>query len=270
MHMMKYITASIKISAIAGTTIPCTRHHPDIKNFLKKRKLDKVVAIVKSCTPNVIGNLIVTLKDLLSTTPSTIHHKVIDKGGYGKDITIGAALILANVLVYSPKLSMHYLNMAMRNMIKVFCKDIVPRSGSGIGKKKSWMRNMRDNYGASMKQLKFQRSICNCSQMEMLSKLLTLQSNGNAIKGHDEEKAFVGFLHDQCAGLRMTNSKNQRLVAELEALGEQGDVVKCLDHMREIVAIDHAKLRVLEQLLAETNVGIGLKDSYVTDIEEKE
>ncbi|GKE03872.1 ribonuclease H-like domain-containing protein [Tanacetum coccineum] len=37
----------------------------DIKNFLKNGKLDQVVVIVKSCTLNVLGDLTVTLKDLL-------------------------------------------------------------------------------------------------------------------------------------------------------------------------------------------------------------
>ncbi|GJY02435.1 hypothetical protein Tco_0360587 [Tanacetum coccineum] len=68
----------------------------------------------------------------------------------------------------------------------------------------------------------------------------------------------------------MTLSKNQRLIAELEALGEWGDAVRSLDHMREIVAHDSAKLGVLEQLLAGTHVGIRLKDGYVADMEEKE
>ncbi|GJR38073.1 zinc finger, CCHC-type containing protein [Tanacetum coccineum] len=36
-----------------------------IKNFLKNGKLDQVVVIVKSCTLNVLGDLTVTLKDLL-------------------------------------------------------------------------------------------------------------------------------------------------------------------------------------------------------------
>ncbi|GKD51427.1 hypothetical protein Tco_1280403 [Tanacetum coccineum] len=70
----------------------------DIENFLKNGKLDQVLAIVKSCTPNVLGDLTVTLKDL----SGTIHHKFIDEGGYGKDIT-------------------------------VFHKDTVPGSGSGVG-----------------------------------------------------------------------------------------------------------------------------------------
>ncbi|GKE99259.1 GPCR kinase, partial [Tanacetum coccineum] len=80
----------------------------DIKNFLNSGKLDQVVATIKSCSPNVIGDLTVTMKDLPSTIPGTIHHKVIGESGYGNDITVGAALILANVLVFSPKPSKHY------------------------------------------------------------------------------------------------------------------------------------------------------------------
>ncbi|GKD10464.1 GPCR kinase, partial [Tanacetum coccineum] len=72
----------------------------DIKKFLNKGKLDQVVAIVKSCSPNALGDLTVTMKDLSGTIPGTIHHKVIGEGGYGKDITVGAALILANVSVF--------------------------------------------------------------------------------------------------------------------------------------------------------------------------
>nr|GEU90335.1 copia protein [Tanacetum cinerariifolium] len=70
---------------------------------------------------------LMTMKDLSGIIPETIHHKV-DKGGYRKDITVGAALILANV---SPKPSMHYLNISKRNVVKVFRKDTVPESVGG-------------------------------------------------------------------------------------------------------------------------------------------
>ncbi|GJW72852.1 hypothetical protein Tco_0132222 [Tanacetum coccineum] len=103
----------------------------DIKSFLNNGKLDQVVAIVKSCSSNVIGDLAVTMKDLSGTIPGTIHQKVIGKGGYEKDFTVGATLILANVLVFSPKPSMHYLNIIKRNVVMVFRKDTVPESGSG-------------------------------------------------------------------------------------------------------------------------------------------
>ncbi|GJT01576.1 hypothetical protein Tco_0822745 [Tanacetum coccineum] len=36
----------------------------DVKKFLKNGKLEKVVAVIKSCTPNALGDLTVTLKDL--------------------------------------------------------------------------------------------------------------------------------------------------------------------------------------------------------------
>nr|GEY15047.1 hypothetical protein [Tanacetum cinerariifolium] len=103
----------------------------DIENFLKKGKLEQVVAIVKSCSPNALGDLNVTLKDLSGTVPGTINYKVLDVGSYGKDITIGAAIILANVSVFTPKPSKHYLNITKRNVVEVFRKDTVLGSGSG-------------------------------------------------------------------------------------------------------------------------------------------
>ncbi|GJT14129.1 GPCR kinase [Tanacetum coccineum] len=84
-----------------------------------------------SCSPNDIGDLNVTMKDLSGTIPGTIHHKVIGDGGYEKDITVGVAMILANVSVFTPKPSKHYLNITMRNVVKVFRKDTVPGSASG-------------------------------------------------------------------------------------------------------------------------------------------
>nr|GEW20351.1 hypothetical protein [Tanacetum cinerariifolium] len=77
---------------------------------------------------NVTG---LTMKDLSGTIARTVHHKVIGEGGYGNDIIVGAALILANVSVFSPNPSMNYLNITMRNVVKVFRKDTIPGSGSG-------------------------------------------------------------------------------------------------------------------------------------------
>lgn len=67
----------------------------------KNRKLDQVVAIIKSCTPNALGDLTVIIKDLLATISGTIHDNVLTKKGNGKDITLGVALILHNVSVFS-------------------------------------------------------------------------------------------------------------------------------------------------------------------------
>ncbi|GJV55738.1 transposase, MuDR, MULE transposase domain protein [Tanacetum coccineum] len=82
------------VNANGGTVSGCLA---DIDNNLKKEKLDQVVAIIKSCSPNGYGDLTVNMKDLSGIIPGTVHYKVIDEGGYGKDITIGAAMILANL-----------------------------------------------------------------------------------------------------------------------------------------------------------------------------
>nr|GEW17514.1 hypothetical protein [Tanacetum cinerariifolium] len=125
-----WVSATDYVNANGGIVGRCLG---DIKKFLNNGKLDQVVAIVKSCSSNMIGDLTVTMKDLSCIIPGTIHHKVIDKGGYGKGITVGAALILVNVLVFSLKPSMRYLNITLRNVVKVFRKDTVPGSGSGSG-----------------------------------------------------------------------------------------------------------------------------------------
>ncbi|GKB95941.1 hypothetical protein Tco_0982078 [Tanacetum coccineum] len=67
------------------------------------------------------------------TISGTIHYKVLTEGGYEKDITLGAALILHNVLVFTLKPSVHYLNITTRNLVKVFDKNTIIRNGSGVG-----------------------------------------------------------------------------------------------------------------------------------------
>ncbi|GKE62215.1 GPCR kinase [Tanacetum coccineum] len=123
-----WVSATNYANAFCGTVTGCLG---DVDNFLKKEKLEQVVAIVKSCSPNMLGDLNVTLKDLSSIIPETIHRKVIGEGGYKKDITVGAAMILVNISVFTPKSSQHYLNITMRNVVEVFRKDAVPGSGSG-------------------------------------------------------------------------------------------------------------------------------------------
>ncbi|GKC42195.1 GPCR kinase [Tanacetum coccineum] len=123
-----WVSATDYVNANGGTVSGCLG---DIVNFLKNEKLDQVVAIVKSYSSNVIEDLTVTIKDFSGAIPGTIHHKVIGEGSYGKNITVGAALILANVLVFSLKPSMHYFNITMRNMVMVFRKDTIPGSDSG-------------------------------------------------------------------------------------------------------------------------------------------
>ncbi|GJS53728.1 hypothetical protein Tco_0627090 [Tanacetum coccineum] len=68
-----WVSTTNYVNAFGSTVTGCLG---DIDNFLKKRKLEQVVAIVKSCSPNALGDLNVTLKDL----SGTIHYKVLDIG----------------------------------------------------------------------------------------------------------------------------------------------------------------------------------------------
>nr|GFB42819.1 hypothetical protein [Tanacetum cinerariifolium]GFB42886.1 hypothetical protein [Tanacetum cinerariifolium] len=56
-----WVSATNYIIAFGGTVTGCLG---GIDNFLKKGKLEQVVAIVKSCYPNALGYLNVTLKDV--------------------------------------------------------------------------------------------------------------------------------------------------------------------------------------------------------------
>ncbi|GJZ40802.1 hypothetical protein Tco_0587688 [Tanacetum coccineum] len=83
-----------------------------------------IVTVIKSCTPNALGDLTVTLKDLSGTISGTIHYKVLTEERFAKATTVGAALILRNVSVFSPKKSTHhYLNITKKNTVKVFHKE---------------------------------------------------------------------------------------------------------------------------------------------------
>ncbi|GJY41703.1 transposase, MuDR, MULE transposase domain protein [Tanacetum coccineum] len=75
------------------------------KQRTRQQRCCEIVAVIKSCTPNALGDLTVTLKDLSGTIFGTIHYKVLTEERFAKAITIGAALILHNVSIFSPKQS---------------------------------------------------------------------------------------------------------------------------------------------------------------------
>ncbi|PWA65593.1 hypothetical protein CTI12_AA331220 [Artemisia annua] len=101
---------------------------------MKKGKLEQVVAILNPEAPNALGDLTVTLKDPMGSVTGSVHHKVFNEGtGYRRNhFTKEAALILANVSVFSPKQSSHYLNITIRNIVKVFNRDTGPENVSGL------------------------------------------------------------------------------------------------------------------------------------------
>ncbi|KAI4374477.1 hypothetical protein MLD38_012466 [Melastoma candidum] len=95
----------------------------NIKRGVALDKVSQVVAIIKSCAPNGLGDLLVTLKDPTGTINASIHRKVLLDKGFGKDIAIGAVLILQKVAVFSPVRSSHYINITLNNIVQVISKD---------------------------------------------------------------------------------------------------------------------------------------------------
>nr|GEV76570.1 hypothetical protein [Tanacetum cinerariifolium] len=61
----------------------------DVKKFLKNRKLEQIVAVIKSCTLNAMGDLTVTLKDLSGTITDAIHYKVLTEERFAKAFKVG-------------------------------------------------------------------------------------------------------------------------------------------------------------------------------------
>ncbi|PWA52095.1 hypothetical protein CTI12_AA458130 [Artemisia annua] len=60
----------------------------DIKSFINNGKVDQVVAIIKSSTPNALGDLTVTLKDLSGSIPGAIHQKIVNEEGVMERISL--------------------------------------------------------------------------------------------------------------------------------------------------------------------------------------
>nr|GFC28255.1 hypothetical protein [Tanacetum cinerariifolium] len=84
---------------------------------------------------------------------------------------------------------------------------------------------------------------------------------------YGEDELFAGLMRDLYFSLRISLSKKQRLVAELEAVGEVEGATKSLEHIRVIVDRDPGMLEELETLLARAQVGVSLKASFVADME---
>ncbi|XP_020870686.1 uncharacterized protein LOC9330180 [Arabidopsis lyrata subsp. lyrata] len=86
-------------------------------------KVDQVVAIVKTCTPNGLGDVMVTLKDPTGTIDASVHRKVISESEFGRDIRVGAVVILKQVAVCAPSRLSTYLNITLKNISKVITND---------------------------------------------------------------------------------------------------------------------------------------------------
>ncbi|KAH9318615.1 hypothetical protein KI387_020384 [Taxus chinensis] len=105
-------------------------------DFIKKRgnidRIPQVLGIIKTCVPNKLGSMFVTLKDPTGTIGGNIHYKVMEESQIGRYISVGAVLLLRQVVVFSPAPWAHYLNITLTNVVKVFKK------GSCLPERQNW------------------------------------------------------------------------------------------------------------------------------------
>ncbi|XP_020574866.1 uncharacterized protein LOC110020924 [Phalaenopsis equestris] len=89
-------------------------------------RIPQVVGIVKSCTPNGLGDLFITLKDPTGTIGAAIHRKVLSEGQNCGEISVGCVLILKQVVALCPAHYSCYLNITVKNVVKLIPKDCGP------------------------------------------------------------------------------------------------------------------------------------------------
>ncbi|KAJ6837410.1 uncharacterized protein M6B38_120695 [Iris pallida] len=96
-----------------------------IKNQRKSPadRISQMVGIVKSCVPNGLGDLFITLKDPTGTIGASVNRKVLLEGNLGGDVSVGCVLILKQVSVFCPARSSCYLNVTPNNVLKLISKD---------------------------------------------------------------------------------------------------------------------------------------------------
>ncbi|EEF31908.1 hypothetical protein RCOM_0566690 [Ricinus communis] len=123
-----------------------------IKNWNNLDKLPQVVAIIKCCnTLNGLGDMMVTLKDPTGTIDATIHHRVLAETEFGKDVSVGAVLVIQKIALYqsacncferstifqvavfSPSRAAHYLNITHSNIIKFIIIPTTNYYGGALG-----------------------------------------------------------------------------------------------------------------------------------------
>ncbi|KAJ1704598.1 hypothetical protein LUZ63_004377 [Rhynchospora breviuscula] len=92
----------------------------------KIRRIPLVVGLVNSCTPNGLGDLVLTLKDQTGTICASIHHNALSEGTLQSEVAVGCVLILQQVVVFSPARSIQYLNVTKDNVVKLIGKNCGP------------------------------------------------------------------------------------------------------------------------------------------------
>nr|GEU61184.1 transposase, MuDR, MULE transposase domain protein [Tanacetum cinerariifolium]GEU73506.1 transposase, MuDR, MULE transposase domain protein [Tanacetum cinerariifolium] len=114
-----WVSATNYVIAFGGTVTGCLG---DIDNFLKKGKLKQVVAIVKSCYPNALRDLNVTLKDVSERVGL-----LINSPGGSSTTTFSQATSSSPSLSPTPSTTPIYYGVSSTNRECLNCKHLLGR-----------------------------------------------------------------------------------------------------------------------------------------------
>ncbi|XP_050235403.1 uncharacterized protein LOC126683886 isoform X2 [Mercurialis annua] len=183
-----------------------------IKNMTNfDNKLPQIVAIVKSCTLNGFGDMMVALKDPTGTIDATIHRRVLTETEFGKDISVGAVIVVQKVAVFSPARSVHYLNITHSNLIKVIPKDtgvsLEQNSSAQMAKHAASVSEHNQNSWNPQKQI-------SPSQGRTEGIMSSLRQDDT----HDEHTERHKETRRSCESKSDVNNENQNVIAEKEIL----------------------------------------------------
>ncbi|XP_068466491.1 uncharacterized protein [Phaseolus vulgaris] len=87
-----------------------------------------LTCVVKECQPNGLRDMLITIKDPTATVRASVHAKVLKDPEFGSQIAVGSVL----VAIFSPNQRAFYLNITVKNIVKVFKFDICPPSGEEV------------------------------------------------------------------------------------------------------------------------------------------
>ncbi|QCD89089.1 hypothetical protein DEO72_LG4g27 [Vigna unguiculata] len=89
-------------------------------------RLPFVTCLVKECKPNGLGDMQICIKDQSATLWASVHKKVLDHADFGTELMVGAVLLLQGVATFTFPYRNTYLNITLRNIVKIFKPDISP------------------------------------------------------------------------------------------------------------------------------------------------
>ncbi|XP_052727623.1 uncharacterized protein LOC128194982 [Vigna angularis] len=113
------------VISFAGLLIKHEVEHISTLDSLRgTSKLSLLRCIVKACELNGLVDMKITIRDPIGTVKASVHHKAIDHPEIGVHLKVGSVIILQDVSIFSPIRETYYLNITLRNIVKVFGSDI--------------------------------------------------------------------------------------------------------------------------------------------------